>query len=176
MHGGCHEVRTITVVMFGTCVTGMTIADEERRPHPRSVDTPGCSHSEQDASATYTGEAVHELSVALALVELASEEAHRLGAVQISAVHVRIGQLAAIVPDALRFSFDLAAEGTALTGARLEIEPVPTSVACQACGTHVLDPFQPICCPRCGGPADLRSGRELELRALEVIDHDGPDC
>ena len=119
---------------------------------------------------------MHELSVALALIDLASEELGRLGDVRLQAVHVRIGGLAAIVPDALKFSFDLAADGTPIAGARLEIEPVPIRLHCAACGDITLEAGQPIRCPRCGGPGDLVSGRELELRALEVADDDGTDC
>jgi hydrogenase nickel incorporation protein HypA/HybF len=65
---------------------------------------------------------MHELSIATALVEVACEEAlhRRLGRVQ--ALHVRLGPLAGVVKDALMFSFDVAAAGTAIEGARLEIE------------------------------------------------------
>jgi hydrogenase nickel incorporation protein HypA/HybF len=65
---------------------------------------------------------MHELSIASALVELACEEAEHRGLQRIQAVHVRIGPLAGIVKEALLFSFDLAAAGTAIEGARLEVQ------------------------------------------------------
>ena len=52
---------------------------------------------------------MHELSIAMALVELASEEAQRLGAVRVDALFVRLGARSSVAADALRFSFDLAA-------------------------------------------------------------------
>jgi hydrogenase nickel incorporation protein HypA/HybF len=67
---------------------------------------------------------MHELSIALALVELASEEAQRLGASRINTLFVRLGARAGVVAEALRFSFDLAADGTVAHGARLELEQV----------------------------------------------------
>ncbi|MDQ4080994.1 MAG: hydrogenase maturation nickel metallochaperone HypA, partial [Gemmatimonadota bacterium] len=65
---------------------------------------------------------MHELSIALELIELASAETHRLGDPRVVSVRVRVGPLSGIVHDALRFSFDIAAAGTAVEGARLEIE------------------------------------------------------
>lgn len=118
---------------------------------------------------------MHELSIALALVDAASEERRRLGDVRVDALYVRIGQLAAVVPDALLFSFDLAAEGTAIAGARLEIESQPIIVSCATCGPSTLDAWTGLRCPRCGDAAELVSGRELELRALEVSDPEEPD-
>jgi hydrogenase nickel incorporation protein HypA/HybF len=55
---------------------------------------------------------MHELSIAMSLVELATEEAERRGASRVSALHVHVGPLSGVVSDALRFSFTLAAEGT----------------------------------------------------------------
>jgi hydrogenase nickel incorporation protein HypA/HybF len=65
---------------------------------------------------------MHELSIATALVEVACEEAEHRGLARVEALHVRIGPLAGIVKEALLFSFDLAAAGTAIEGARLEVE------------------------------------------------------
>jgi hydrogenase nickel incorporation protein HypA/HybF len=67
---------------------------------------------------------MHELSIALGLVELASEEAARQGRVRVETLYVRVGALSGVVPSALRFSFDVAAGGTAIEGAVLEIEEV----------------------------------------------------
>lgn len=67
---------------------------------------------------------MHELSIALALVELTSEEAERLRAARVNALYVRLGTSSGVVAEALRFSFDLAAAGTIAEGARLELEPV----------------------------------------------------
>jgi hydrogenase nickel incorporation protein HypA/HybF len=65
---------------------------------------------------------MHELSIALELVDLASAEAERLGEITVVALHVRIGPLSGVLSDALRFSFDVAAAGTVIEGARLEID------------------------------------------------------
>lgn len=124
------------------------------------------------ARAAQYGGPVHELSIALSLVELASEEAGRLGDVRVEALHVRIGPLAGVVEEALRFSFDLAAEGSPVEGARLEIERVPLTIRCSRCDAErELASAQHLRCPVCAEPAhEIVRGRELELRALEVTD------
>jgi hypothetical protein len=65
---------------------------------------------------------MHELSIANALVEVACEEAEHRGLGHILALHIRLGPLAGVVKEALLFSFDLAAAGTAIEGARLEVQ------------------------------------------------------
>lgn len=67
---------------------------------------------------------MHELSIAIRLVELAADAAQSLGAAAVSRLFVRLGAEAGVAAEALRFSFDLAAEGTIVQGARLELEPI----------------------------------------------------
>ena len=64
---------------------------------------------------------MHELSIAIDLVEVACAQAERLGAVRVQALHVRVGRLSGVVKEALTFSFDMAAQGSTVEGARLEI-------------------------------------------------------
>jgi hydrogenase nickel incorporation protein HypA/HybF len=116
---------------------------------------------------------MHELSIALELVDLASDEARRLGNVRVVALHVRAGPLAGVVHEALRFSFDVAATGTAIEGARLEIEQEDVVVWCIRCAERrVLADVSHRRCAVCGDPAaEILSGDRLELTALEVADH-----
>jgi len=65
---------------------------------------------------------MHELSIAMSLVDTICEELPKLGAVVVRAVHVRIGALSGVVPDALTFAFDVAADGSRIAGARLDVE------------------------------------------------------
>ncbi len=108
---------------------------------------------------------MHELSIAAAVVETAERTARRHGATVVEAVRLRIGELSGVVPDALRFSFGLAAEGTAAAGADLLIDDVPALAACDPCGRRFGVGTPPLLwCPGCGRPADrVVAGRELEV-------------
>ncbi|MEZ0335116.1 MAG: hydrogenase maturation nickel metallochaperone HypA, partial [Gemmatimonadales bacterium] len=75
---------------------------------------------------------MHELSIALSLVDLAQEEAERLGG-RVCALHLRIGALAGVVPEALLASYEMACAETPLEGSRLVIEDVPVVVYCPEC-------------------------------------------
>jgi hydrogenase nickel incorporation protein HypA/HybF len=106
-------------------------------------------------------------------VDLAAAEARRLGNVRVVALHLRAGPLSGVVQDALRFSFDLAAAGTAVEGARLKITPEEVVAWCTPCGKpHTLSNVQRRRCPVCDQPTpELLTGGGLELTALEVADH-----
>jgi hydrogenase nickel incorporation protein HypA/HybF len=112
---------------------------------------------------------MHELSIAIDLVDAVCARAEQLGA-RVDVVHVRLGPLSGVVEEALAFSFDIAAAGTPIAGARLAIEAMPVTVRCPRCGGEPR-PASPqrLRCPDCGIPtADVVQGRELELYALEV--------
>lgn len=112
---------------------------------------------------------MHELSIAMSLVEMATEEAERRGA-RVRALHLRLGPLSGVVKDALVSAYDLASEGTPIGGAVLVIDEVPVTVRCEVCREdRETRPHEWFSCVVCGTPArDVLSGRELELRALEL--------
>lgn len=114
---------------------------------------------------------MHELSIAMSIVDMALEEAERRD-VAIDAVHLELGLLSGVVADALRFSYEMACTGTPLEGSRLLIREVPIEVYCASCKTQkILSSMQWFCCPECGTPTpDVIHGRELAITALEVRD------
>ena len=115
---------------------------------------------------------MHELSIALSIVEMAQEEAERQGAMQIHAVHLRLGQLSGVVKQALLSSYEMACESTPLEGSQLLIEEVPVEVFCPKCELpRLVDSIQWFCCPQCGTPTPtLLHGKELEVVALEFAE------
>jgi hydrogenase nickel incorporation protein HypA/HybF len=114
---------------------------------------------------------MHELSIAMGIVDAALEEAERRG-VRVSAVCLKLGALSGVVKEALLFSYQVACEGTVLAGSRLMIEDIPVVVYCVQCKQErALKSVQSFTCPDCGTPAmDVRQGKELEVFALEIED------
>jgi hydrogenase nickel incorporation protein HypA/HybF len=113
---------------------------------------------------------MHELSIALSLIDSATEEAARRGGAQVMALHLRLGPLSGVVKDALLFSYEVACNGTPLEGSRLVIEDVPVVIHCRECQRdQQLESIQRFCCPVCGTlSAEVVRGRELEFVAMEI--------
>lgn len=65
---------------------------------------------------------MHELSIAVSLVESICDELPKLGAVHVATVNLRVGSLSGVVPEALAFAFDVAIDDTPIAGADLHIE------------------------------------------------------
>jgi hydrogenase nickel incorporation protein HypA/HybF len=112
---------------------------------------------------------MHELSIAMSIVEMAEEEAQRHGG-QVAAVHLKLGALSGVVKDALIASYEMACADTPLEGSRLIVEEVPIIVFCELCKERRgLTSAQWFCCPECGTPTgEVVQGKELEVVALEM--------
>jgi hydrogenase nickel incorporation protein HypA/HybF len=108
---------------------------------------------------------VHELTVARSVVETVAEAAN--GAL-VTKVRLRIGALSGVLPEAVRFCFPIAAQGTVLADAALVIDEIPGVVEC-SCGRTftVTTPVLQCVCGNVNGV--LRSGRELVIESFEVI-------
>jgi hydrogenase nickel incorporation protein HypA/HybF len=113
---------------------------------------------------------MHELSIAMSIVEMAQEEAERHGAAQVQAVHLKLGLLSGVVKEALLSSYEMACESTPLEGSQLLIEEIPVEVFCPACdAAKPVTSIQSFCCPECGTPTPtVLRGKELEVVALEI--------
>ncbi len=113
---------------------------------------------------------MHELSIAVSMVERIIEESEGRGGLQVEAVHLRLGVLSGVDKDALAFSYEIACEGTFLVGSRLVIETVPLLIYCDICKMeHAPESIQQMDCPQCHSPSQkIIRGRELEVAALEI--------
>jgi hydrogenase nickel incorporation protein HypA/HybF len=113
---------------------------------------------------------MHEITVAMSVLEGVSETAREQGIERVSVVHVRIGALAGVVRDALLFSWDVATAQTVAEGSELRIEEVPLVVFCEYCeDERAPDPGTGLLCPECATPCPrIVSGREMQLVAMEV--------
>jgi hydrogenase nickel incorporation protein HypA/HybF len=116
---------------------------------------------------------MHELSICHGIVEVAVAALEALAppVPRVERVTVRIGRLTAVVPDSLRYHFDLLTPGTRLEGAALVIDEVPIRGDCADCGARFEIDTLCFTCPRCGsGLVTLLSGRELEVVSLDTAE------
>lgn len=113
---------------------------------------------------------MHELSITRNLVAIVHDAAKGR---RVRRVWLEIGAGSAVMPDAVRFCFDVVAQGTLLDGAALEIVELPGSWRCLDCGETVDDRqagFDGDHCPGCASPALLREGAgdRLNIKAMEL--------
>jgi hydrogenase nickel incorporation protein HypA/HybF len=113
---------------------------------------------------------MHELSIAMSIVDLAEEEIEKRGATQVNAVHLKLGLLSGVVKDALLSSYGLACEGTALAGSSLLIEEVPIVAYCPQCDApRPVSSIEWFVCPECRAPiTQVLQGKELQVVGMEI--------
>jgi hydrogenase nickel incorporation protein HypA/HybF len=115
---------------------------------------------------------MHELSIALNMVDIASETARQNGAGRVETLYLKLGALSGVAKDALYFSWELACAGVPeLEGSRLEIEEIPVVVRCARCRQDgTLETLNKFVCPNCSAfVSTVVAGRELEITALEIV-------
>jgi hydrogenase nickel incorporation protein HypA/HybF len=115
---------------------------------------------------------MHELSIAANVVAVVARHAAAHGGGRVVAVTLRIGRLACVHEEALRYGFELVRVDTPLATAELRIVSVPVRVWCAACrAERELPGIQRFACPGCGTPTgDIRAGRELDVDSIELVD------
>jgi hydrogenase nickel incorporation protein HypA/HybF len=113
---------------------------------------------------------MHELSIALSIVDAVLEEAERHGGARVQATHLRLGRLSGVDKDALAFSYRVACEETALQDSQLVIEEVEVIIHCPQCrGERAASSYPLLVCGDCGASGDaVVRGEELEIIGLEM--------
>jgi hydrogenase nickel incorporation protein HypA/HybF len=108
---------------------------------------------------------MHELAITQSVVEAVTE---RTGDDRVCRVRVRIGRLSGVVPDAMRFCFDLVTAGTPLEGAVLEIEEQEGRGRCRSCGEEVVLADLVLLCSCGSADVEVLAGRELAVASVEM--------
>lgn len=112
---------------------------------------------------------MHEVSIMEEAVSMAVKAARASGAQRVLKLRLRIGAMTGVVPDAMRFAFDIVCRDTIAAGAALEIEAVPATCWCPICDREFSPVQFPQECPACHNfSGELRRGRELEIAAVEI--------
>ena len=120
---------------------------------------------------------MHEMGIALQIVEIATTSLPAdLGEARVAAVNLKIGKLAAVVPESLRFCFDVAVKDTPLAGAKLVIDEVPIVASCNDCNAQWTIDEPVFICETCqSGSLEILSGRELDIESIEVFEEEDND-
>jgi hydrogenase nickel incorporation protein HypA/HybF len=113
---------------------------------------------------------MHELSIAISMIDQIIEESESRGGPEVEVVHLKLGVFSGVDKAALLFSYELACQGTRLQGSRLLIDSIPLVIYCETCRENRTPPsMYELCCPKCQDPGQtIVSGREIEVAFLEV--------
>jgi hydrogenase nickel incorporation protein HypA/HybF len=126
---------------------------------------------------------MHELSIALRIVEALdeelAEEADHLdsGELAVSAVTIQVGALTGLVPEALQFAWDMSTDNSRLQGSKLNIEWIDAAGYCPECQSErTITNLQSFRCPVCRTPiAQIVGGNEMEILTMEVQAKETPE-
>lgn len=112
---------------------------------------------------------MHELSLAESLIDVMEDEAKKQHFLKVRKLFLEIGALSSVDPEALRFGFECAAQGTLAEGAALEVTRVPGEAWCLHCHTTITLSEYGEACPHCHGwQLHVTGGQQFQLISLEV--------
>ncbi len=110
---------------------------------------------------------MHEMSIAMSLLEQVERIATDNHATHIAELEVRCGAMQQVVPDALIAAFAAASEGTRAAGAALHVVEVPLAGRCRGCGAEFAPQIDDFRCPTCGAAdVELTAGTDIILQSV----------
>jgi hydrogenase nickel incorporation protein HypA/HybF len=112
---------------------------------------------------------MHEMSLAVSIVDLAVDALSREGGRLVSEVEVEVGNLAGVMVDSLEFCLEAAARATPVEAAKFKIIPTTACGVCPSCrGSFEVDSFHAPC-PVCGAAGlAITGGQELKVRSVVI--------
>jgi hydrogenase nickel incorporation protein HypA/HybF len=115
---------------------------------------------------------MHEMGIATEIVRIVTESIPAdMVDPKVVRINLKVGKLAAVVPQSLTFCFEIAAGETPAEGAQLHIEEVPVTARCNECRHRWQIPEPVFYCPECNsGSLDMLTGRELDIESIELAD------
>ncbi|MCL1943538.1 MAG: hydrogenase maturation nickel metallochaperone HypA [Candidatus Azobacteroides sp.] len=112
---------------------------------------------------------MHELSIALSIIELAEGQAYDHGASEIEEVELEIGSLAGVELQALEFALASSVKNTMLEHARMVRRDISGEGRCCDCGGVFPAEALLMSCPVCGSYAvKIIKGKELRIKSIVI--------
>ena len=112
---------------------------------------------------------MHELAIAESILDAVRKELTAYPGAVPKRVGVKVGVLAAVDVDALRFCFEIAVRGTEWSLLELDARVIAGEVSCLVCGHKMRAESTVLDCALCGSAQTVMNGSdELDLDYLEV--------
>lgn len=112
---------------------------------------------------------MHEMSIALSIIDLAAEQAKKADASKIVEIELDIGTLSGIEIEALNFAMEIAVKDSVLESAEIKINRIEAVSECLECG-HIFESEGFIShCPECKEMnTRVFKGKEMQVKSLLV--------
>ena len=109
------------------------------------------------------------MSIAKSLIDILKDEMINHHVKTIRSVRLNIGQMSAVVPDALSFCFHVITKGTDLERVKLIMDIVPLMGSCSECGNEFEIINYNFICSKCGGKKIITiGGKDMSIVEMEV--------
>lgn len=117
---------------------------------------------------------MHEMTLLSSVTQIIAEEMEQHGLTRLTRVTLRSGALAGLVPEAMRFAWEVLTDSGQFKGADLCVETVPVRLRCGECLCEFAPEEQVVfaACPVCGAQMGHKvlAGREVYIESIEGED------
>ena len=114
---------------------------------------------------------MHELSIAMGIVELAEKEAQKAGGTEIEVIELEIGKLSGVEKEALDFAWPVATKNSMLANAKVKIDSPAGRARCLECNFEFDVENLYDSCPKCNSYfKDIYQGKELRIKSIIIKD------
>ena len=112
---------------------------------------------------------MHEMSIALNIIDIASEAAENAQSKKINEIEIEIGSISGVEIDALEFALDVAVQNTMLKDASKKIIPIEAKAECLECHNTFPISFFYEPCPSCNSlNINILQGKELRIKSINI--------
>ena len=110
---------------------------------------------------------MHELSLALEVIDLAQREAGKHGILLIQEILIEVGDLSGVEADAFESALKLMVKDSVLNDASISLIRTPGKGKCIACDKEFTMKYRLGTCPECGCfPSEINGGEEFRVVSI----------
>ncbi|MCX6251154.1 MAG: hydrogenase maturation nickel metallochaperone HypA [Bacteroidetes bacterium] len=110
---------------------------------------------------------MHELSLALDVIDLVTEEAGKNSLKDVYEIHIEVGEISGVDADVFQRAMEIVLKNSSLGKAKVKIRKTPGIGRCTACDKDFSVSDFLACCPGCNGyPSEIIGGKELRVTSI----------
>jgi hydrogenase nickel incorporation protein HypA/HybF len=112
---------------------------------------------------------MHELSLALEVVDIAQREAGKQGVTAVSEILIEVGDLSGVEADAFQSALELVVKDSVLEKALVNLQRTPGTGKCRSCNVGFQMKTRVDTCPNCRCfPSEITGGDEFRIVSLTI--------